>query len=75
MMGEMMERSGRVAILADSSKFTEPLFAQIAELERADYLVTDAEPPAELAEALQHAGVEVLVAGEETASERRLIGL
>ena len=62
MMGEMMERATRVAVLADSSKFTEPLFAQIAELDRADYLVTDAEPPAELAEALAHAGVEVLVA-------------
>lgn len=75
MMGEMMERSGRVAILADSSKFTEPLFAQIAELDRADYLVTDAEPPAELAEALERAGVEVLVADAETATDRRLIGL
>jgi DeoR/GlpR family transcriptional regulator of sugar metabolism len=36
MMGEMMERATRVAVLADSSKFTEPLFAQIAELDRAD---------------------------------------
>lgn len=59
MMGEMMERATRVAILADSSKFIEPLFAQIAELDRADYLVTDAAPPAELADALAHAGVEV----------------
>ena len=71
----MMERSGRVAILADSSKFTEPLFAQIAELDRADYLVTDAEPPAELASALERAGVEVLVADEASASDRRLVGL
>ena len=56
------KRATRVAVLADSSKFTEPLFAQIAGLDRADYLVTDAEPPAELAEALAQAGVEVLVA-------------
>ncbi len=62
MMGEMMQRASRVVILADSSKFIDPLFAQIAELDRADYLVTEAEPPEELAEALHAAGVEVLVA-------------
>ena len=68
MMGEMMERAARVVILADSSKFTEPLFAQIADLDRADYLVTDAQPPADLAAALDEAGVEVLIAaGEENA--------
>jgi len=61
MMGEMISRASRVAILADSSKFGSPLFAQVAELGRADYLVTDAAPPAELATALQRAGVKVLV--------------
>jgi DeoR family fructose operon transcriptional repressor len=61
MMGEMISRASRVAILADSSKFGRPLFAQVAELGRADYLVTDAAPPAELATALQRAGVKVLV--------------
>lgn len=60
MMREMMDRSARVAVLADSSKFGRRLFAQIAELSRADYLVTDAAPPVELAEALHAAGVEVL---------------
>lgn len=69
MMGEMMERAGRVAILADSSKFTEPLFAQIAELDRAQYLVTDAPPPADLADALEQAGVEILVAEASSESE------
>jgi len=61
MMGEMISRASRVAILADSSKFGRPLFAQVAELGRADYLVTDAAPPAEIATALQRAGVQVLV--------------
>lgn len=70
MMGDMMERASRVVILADSSKFTEPLFAQIAELDRADYLVTDAEPPAELSEALEQAGVEILVADSERGAEQ-----
>lgn len=61
MMGEMISRASRVAILADSSKFGPPLFAQVAELARADYLVTDEAPPPELAAALHRAGVEVLL--------------
>lgn len=61
MMREMMDRSARVAVLADSTKFGRRLFAQIAELGRADYLVTDAPPPPDLAEALREADVEVLV--------------
>lgn len=71
MMGEMMERAARVVILADSSKFTDPLFAQIAELDRAHYLVTDAEPPAELAAALEQSGVEILVADAGYNSENQ----
>lgn len=75
MMGEMMDRAARIAILADSSKFTEPLFAQVAELDRADYLVTDAEPPVELADALEQSGVEILVADAQTVSaEARAAG-
>jgi DeoR family fructose operon transcriptional repressor len=65
MMGEMISRASRVAILADSSKFGRPLFAQVAELGRADYLVTDAAPPAELATALARAGVQVLLPANE----------
>lgn len=62
MMNEMMARASRVAILADASKFGRRLFAQVAELGRADYFVTDAEPPAELADALAQGGVQVIVA-------------
>ena len=62
MMSAMMDRSTRVAVLADSTKFGRRLFAQIATLGRADYLVTDAAPPHDLAEAFRDAGVEVLVA-------------
>lgn len=61
MMREMMDRSAKVAVLADATKFGRRLFAQIADLERADYLITDAAPPEELAAALSAAGVEVLV--------------
>jgi DeoR family transcriptional regulator, fructose operon transcriptional repressor len=60
MMREMMDRAARVAILADSSKFGRRLFAEVAGLGRADYLVTDAAPPPELAEALHRHHVAVL---------------
>jgi DeoR family transcriptional regulator, fructose operon transcriptional repressor len=68
MMGEMIARASRVAIMADSSKFGQPLFAQVAELGRADYLVTDAPPPPELAAALHRNGVTVLVPSTDGAS-------
>lgn len=60
MMREMMERATRVAVLADSSKFGRRLFAQVADLGRADFLVTDAMPPPELADELAQGNVTVL---------------
>lgn len=60
MMREMLERSSRVAILADSSKFGRRLFAQIADLDAADYFITDQEPPDDLASALRRGHVEIL---------------
>ncbi|GCD19765.1 D-beta-D-heptose 1-phosphate adenosyltransferase [Cellulomonas algicola] len=64
MMGDMMDRAARVAVLADSSKFGRRLFAQIADLGRADYLVTDVAPPHDLHDALRARDVEVLVAAD-----------
>ncbi|MEV8273288.1 DeoR/GlpR family DNA-binding transcription regulator [Microbacterium sp. NPDC077184] len=60
MMAEMTRRAERTVILADSTKLDRRLFAQIAPLEGADYLVTDEEPSEELAEELRNAGVTVL---------------
>ncbi|MCI2956265.1 DeoR/GlpR family DNA-binding transcription regulator [Agromyces atrinae] len=60
MMAEMMNRSQQVAVVADSSKFDRRLFAQVAELGRADYFVTNERPPAELEAALRAAEVELL---------------
>ena len=60
MMSEMMARADEVIMLTDSSKFGRRLFAQVAELGRADRLVTDAAPPGDLSEALRTAGVAVL---------------
>lgn len=61
-MGAMMDRAARVIVLADHTKFDRCLFAQVAPLERADVLVTDAEPDAPLREALEAAEVEIIVA-------------
>jgi DeoR family fructose operon transcriptional repressor len=60
MMQEMISRSARVAILADSSKFDRRLFAQVSELSAADYLITDIAPPEPLQDALTAAGVAVI---------------
>jgi DeoR family transcriptional regulator, fructose operon transcriptional repressor len=60
MMREMISRAERVAILADSSKFGRRLFAQVADLEAADYLVTDSTPPADLLKALRESEVELV---------------
>jgi DeoR family fructose operon transcriptional repressor len=67
MMAEMMQRASRVVVLVDSSKFSKLLFAQVGDLSRAHALVTEVEPPAELREALDEAGVEVLVADAHAA--------
>ncbi|WP_246296252.1 DeoR/GlpR family DNA-binding transcription regulator [Arthrobacter wenxiniae] len=60
MMSEMMANASRVAFLADSSKFGRRLFAQVAELGRADYFVTDCAPPDEIAALLVANEVEVM---------------
>ena len=60
MMREMISRAARVAIVADSSKFGRRLFAQVSELGTADYLVTDAPPPADLLDALTDNQVQVI---------------
>lgn len=68
MMNAMMDRAARVAILVDSSKFGRRLFAQVAELGRADYLITDAMPPTDLREALEAQHVQLMVAGGTAAA-------
>jgi DeoR family transcriptional regulator, fructose operon transcriptional repressor len=60
MMEAMMQRSSRVAILADSAKFDRRLFAQVGLLSAADYLVCETLPPEGLLAALKRAKVEVI---------------
>jgi DeoR family glycerol-3-phosphate regulon repressor/DeoR family fructose operon transcriptional repressor len=59
---EMMEAARRVIVVADSSKFGVNAFAHLADFARVQYLVTDALPPADIADALAQAGVDVVIA-------------
>jgi DeoR family transcriptional regulator, fructose operon transcriptional repressor len=61
----MINASRRTIVLADASKLGHSTFAQIAPLERIGILVTDEEPPSELAQALKEARVELIIAPEE----------
>jgi DeoR family fructose operon transcriptional repressor len=60
MLKEMMAKSEKVAILADSTKTSVRLFAQLAELGRADYFIADTPPPSDLSDALKKHRVQVL---------------
>lgn len=61
MMAEMIGRSERTALLADSTTLDRRLFARIVPLEGADCLITDRAPSTGRAAALDAAGVTVLV--------------
>jgi DeoR family fructose operon transcriptional repressor len=64
MMFEMMQSSRQVVVLADHSKFGRNAFAQVADLEVADILITDAPVEERMAEVLASAEVDVMVAGD-----------
>lgn len=65
------EAAGRTVVVADATKLAKATFARILPLEQIDLLVTDAPPPAELAEALDAADVETVVAARNDPAERR----
>lgn len=58
----MVERAQHVAILIDGSKLNRPAMMKVCELQAIDCIVTDKEPPADLAEALRENDVKVIVA-------------
>jgi DeoR family fructose operon transcriptional repressor len=64
MMFEMMQSSRQVVVLADHTKFGRNAFAQVADLEVADILVTDEPLEERIAEVLASAEVDVVVAGD-----------
>jgi len=58
----MIEAASRTIVLVEASKFGQRCFARIAPLVSIDILVTDSEPPSDLAHALAKAQVQVMVA-------------
>jgi DeoR/GlpR family transcriptional regulator of sugar metabolism len=54
--------SGRTIVMVEASKFGQRCFAHIAPLASIDILVTDSEPPTDLAQALAEAQVQVIIA-------------
>jgi DeoR family fructose operon transcriptional repressor len=67
MASGMIAAAQRTIVVADSSKFGKRSFAPIGPIESMHVLITDQEPPAELAQALDKAGVEVIIAMQEVA--------
>jgi DeoR/GlpR family transcriptional regulator of sugar metabolism len=61
-----MAQSEQVIVLCDSSKFDHRSVTKVCELSEVATLVTDAPPPAHLAEALTRAGTSVVVADANT---------
>jgi DeoR family fructose operon transcriptional repressor len=60
MMAAMMDHASKVAVLADSTKLGRRLFAKVADLARADFFICETRPPADIADALEAGGVEIL---------------
>jgi DeoR family fructose operon transcriptional repressor len=63
MMREMIDAAEQVLVVADASKFGRNTFVQIAPLDLVDAVITDREPPAELAAALRESDVKVILPG------------
>lgn len=56
----MVERTQHVVAVADASKFGERSFVNFAALDEIDRLITDGEPPADVHDAFENAGVSVV---------------
>jgi DeoR/GlpR family transcriptional regulator of sugar metabolism len=61
MASEMIAAAQRTIVVADSSGFGKRSFARIGPIESMHVLITDEKPPADLADALREAGVQVIV--------------
>ena len=72
MTSEMIAAAQRTIVVADSSKFGKRSFARIGPIESMQVLITDKEPPRDLAQALHEARVEVIIAPQERATRRRI---
>ena len=71
MTSEMIAAAQRTIVVTDSSKFAKKSFARIGPIESIQVLITDKEPPDDLAQALHEARVEVIIAPPEVAGSAR----
>jgi DeoR/GlpR family transcriptional regulator of sugar metabolism len=62
---QMIAAAQRTIVVADSSIFAQKSFARIGPLDSMQVLITDQEPPDDLAHALEEARVEVIIAPQE----------
>ncbi len=62
MMSAMIAAARRTIVIADRRKLGRLGFAMVAPLDELDVVVTDQEPPRELAVALEAAGVRIVIA-------------
>ena len=65
MTSQMIAAAQRTIVVADSSKFAKKSFTRIGPLGSMQVLITDKEPPDDLAQALNEAQVEVIIAPRE----------
>lgn len=65
MASDMIAAAQRTIVVADSSRFGKKSFARIGPIESMQVLITDKEPPADLAQALHEARVEVIIIAPE----------
>ena len=67
MASEMIAAAQRTIVVADSSRFGKRSFARIGPIESMQVLITDEEPPPDLANALREARVQVIIVPQEVA--------
>jgi DeoR/GlpR family transcriptional regulator of sugar metabolism len=65
-----LRRSARKVLLCDASKFNRMSLVRIADFAALDLMITDAEPPADIAAALSAADVRICVAPQATPAAR-----
>jgi len=69
---QMIGAAQRTIVVADSSKFSKKSFARIGPIGSMQVLITDKEPPDDLARVLDEARVEVIIAPQEVVGSARL---
>jgi DeoR/GlpR family transcriptional regulator of sugar metabolism len=69
---QMIAAAQRTIVVADSSKFLKKSFARIGPIGSMQVLITDKEPPDDLARVLDQARVEVIIAPQEVVGLARL---